>query len=119
MASQWYYRHGKVQLGPVSTRELLRLARVGKVKISGFLWKSGLPRWVSARKAKELFSQEVKTAPRPPVASSFQFASVNVEALSGAQLTVGNRDCSLLDCSRCGNPLRVELGSRCSSCEEL
>ena len=119
MATQWYYRHEGKQLGPVSTRKLLSLARVGKVKISGFLWKTGLPKWVPARNAKKLFSQKRETVPPRPVASSFQFPRVKPEELPGAQSTVENRECSLLACSCCGNPLRLELGSRCSNCEEF
>ena len=119
MATQWYYRHGGKRLGPLSTRTLLSLARVGEVKVSGFLWKNGLPKWVPASNAKKLFSQKRKTVPRRPVASSFQFPLLKLEEIPSAQFTVENRECSLLVCSCCGNPLRLELGSRCSNCEEL
>lgn len=46
---QWYYAAGQEQKGPVSTEELLELARTGAVTASTLIWKEGMAEWKNVR----------------------------------------------------------------------
>lgn len=55
MAELWYYTCEGKQMEPVSTAELRRLAADGILKPTDMVWKDGLPRWIRASSAKDIF----------------------------------------------------------------
>jgi antitoxin component YwqK of YwqJK toxin-antitoxin module len=62
MTQQWYYTSdGQTNVGPVSTAELKRLARTGKLAPTDMVQMAGMSKWVPAVKVKGLF--DVTTAP--------------------------------------------------------
>jgi len=71
MASQWYYSKGDQSFGPVSSKELRRLASSGGLDPNDLVWKKGMADWKPAGKAKGLFDQafEEIDPPVPPLQS--------------------------------------------------
>lgn len=65
MSSKWYILKNGVQLGPLRTKELTKLASSGALSPSDFVWKAGLAEWRRADQVKGLFSPIVRgqTAP--------------------------------------------------------
>jgi hypothetical protein len=55
MAEIWYYTSEGKQMDPVSLGELRLLAKDGTLKPTDMVWKDGMPRWVRASSATELF----------------------------------------------------------------
>src|SRR5262249_298739 len=55
MASTWYYAQGGQQFGPVSSRQLKRLAAGGQLRPTDLIWKDGMADWTPALKLKGLF----------------------------------------------------------------
>ena len=55
MASTWYYAQGGQQFGPVSSRQLKRLAAGGQLRPTDLIWKDGIADWTPALKLKGLF----------------------------------------------------------------
>ncbi|HEY1603481.1 MAG TPA: DUF805 domain-containing protein [Pirellulales bacterium] len=66
MATEWFYSRSGQQLGPISSKDLQELARIGKLAADDLVWKEGLQHWVPARKIKGLFPDVAAIAPRPP-----------------------------------------------------
>ena len=59
MTQQWYYTSdGQTNVGPVTTDELRRLARTGKLAPTDMVQMAGVPKWVPAAKVKGLFDAE-------------------------------------------------------------
>jgi hypothetical protein len=56
MADLWYYTNEGRQMEPVSTAEIQQLARRGLLKPTDMVWRDGMPRWVRASSAPELFA---------------------------------------------------------------
>lgn len=81
MAELWYYTCAGKQMDPVTTAELRRLVSDGVLKPTDMVWKEGMPRWIRASSAKEIFPDPatlldnlipsapavVPVAPVPPV----------------------------------------------------
>ena len=58
MAELWYYtREGKA-MDPVSQAQLKKLAASGQLRPTDLVWKEGMPKWVRAGSAKELYGDE-------------------------------------------------------------
>jgi len=57
----YYVRRGKKQSGPYTSRQLRKLARLGKLAPTDLIWKKGFPHWRQAAKARGLFPD------RPPL----------------------------------------------------
>ena len=58
MADLWYYtREGKA-MDPVSQAQLKKLAASGQLRPTDLVWKEGMPKWVRAGSAKELYGDE-------------------------------------------------------------
>ncbi len=55
MAVLWYYTSGGRQMEPVSTEQIQSLARDGRLKPTDMVWREGMPKWVRAGSAPELF----------------------------------------------------------------
>ncbi len=55
MAEIWYYTSEGKQMDPVPLGELRALAKEGTLKPTDMVWKDGMPRWVRASSATELF----------------------------------------------------------------
>ncbi|MBI3412227.1 MAG: DUF4339 domain-containing protein [Planctomycetes bacterium] len=66
MASRWYYTKEGRQMEPVSSYELKQMARTGILKATDLIWKEGMPQWVQAGSANNLFPSEIVASP-PPV----------------------------------------------------
>ncbi len=69
MADLWYYTCEGKQMEPVSTAELKRLAAEGILRPTDMVWKEGMPRWVRASTAAEIFPGANST-PEPVPAPS-------------------------------------------------
>lgn len=53
--SEWLYsRSDNDQQGPVSSKELHRLAKAGELRPDDLVWKTGMPEWLPAREIKGL-----------------------------------------------------------------
>jgi hypothetical protein len=75
MADLWYYTSEGKQMEPVNTAEIKQLARKGLLKPTDMVWREGLPRWIRASAAKEIFpdplsrlEQALAGPASPPVA---------------------------------------------------
>lgn len=62
MASDWFYSRNDEKHGPISSVELRQLARSGVLLPTDLIWKEGMPTWVKASSAKDLFG----STPQPP-----------------------------------------------------
>lgn len=62
MATQWKYKHGNQELGPVTSAQLKKLATAGKLAPDDLVWKEGLSDWVAARRVKGLFDADTQNA---------------------------------------------------------
>lgn len=51
----WYYAHGDVEKGPLSTAQMRALAAAGKIRPEDLVWKEGMETWVPAGEAADLF----------------------------------------------------------------
>jgi hypothetical protein len=71
MADLWYYTNEGRQMEPVSTAEIQQLARRGLLKPTDMVWRDGMPRWVRASAAPEIFAAS---------AASFEKASTPAAA---------------------------------------
>ena len=58
MAPEWFYTSRGQKSGPVSSKELKRLATQGVLLPTDLLWKEGMKDWLPASKAKNLFANE-------------------------------------------------------------
>jgi hypothetical protein len=58
---EWYYAHGKEQVGPIPSAELKQLAAAGGLLPDDLVWREGMEQWVAARHVKGLF----EAAPQP------------------------------------------------------
>lgn len=54
MANEWYYAKDGQQQGPVSAKELKRLADAGQLGAGDLVWKEGMPDWKPAADVKGL-----------------------------------------------------------------
>lgn len=61
-SSQWYYRHGDVECGPVGTDELLFLRQSGSVTATTSVRKEGTTDWISLRETGLVRTNERRTA---------------------------------------------------------
>jgi hypothetical protein len=55
MPDLWYYTSEGRQMEPVSTSEIQQLAKRGLLKPTDMVWRDGMPRWVRASAASEIF----------------------------------------------------------------
>lgn len=53
-AKEWHYAIGTVQMGPVSTSELIELIRHRSLARDNIVWKEGMPQWTQAGYVPEL-----------------------------------------------------------------
>ena len=51
----WYYAHGDVEKGPLTTAQIKALAAAGKVRHDDLVWKEGMETWVAAGELAELY----------------------------------------------------------------
>jgi hypothetical protein len=58
VADLWYYTRDGKAMDPVSEAELKKLAASGDLQPTDLVWKEGMPKWVRAGSAKELYGQE-------------------------------------------------------------
>lgn len=66
MADMWHYTSLGTQMEPVTEAELKRLASLGLLRPTDLVWKEGMPDWIRASSAKELFSTDrISTGPTP------------------------------------------------------
>ena len=114
MTQEWYYTtDGQTHLGPVSTDELKRLARSGKLAPTDMVQMAGVPKWVPAAKVKGLFDGAVPPAvvePDPGVPSADDLPSSPVRTTTTR--TPGQRATALLGQLKekyRANPRRVSL----------
>ena len=59
--TQWFYMKDGLEVGPISTSELKRIAACGELSPTDTIWREGLEAWIPASKAKGLFQL---TSPR-------------------------------------------------------
>src|SRR5688572_22826769 len=71
MAQQhdWFYASGGVQMGPVDTEGLKRLADAGELKPTDLVWRDGLADWTAASKLPELFPAGAPDGAAAPAAT--------------------------------------------------
>jgi len=62
MATQWKYKQGEKEFGPVTSQKLKELAAAGQLTADELVWKEGLSDWVSARRVKGLFDSNAENA---------------------------------------------------------
>jgi hypothetical protein len=66
MADMWHYTSQGKQMEPVTEAELKRLASLGLLRPTDLVWKEGMPDWIRASSAKELFSADrISAGPTP------------------------------------------------------
>lgn len=58
MPKEWFYTSEGRQMEPVSDAELKQLAAKGMLKPTDMVWTEGMPKWVRASTAKELFPED-------------------------------------------------------------
>jgi|GEM_PF-4258250 len=58
MNTDWYYFKENLENGPVSSNELLKLAREGKLLPTDFVWKKGASDWELASIVQGLFTED-------------------------------------------------------------
>lgn len=75
MGSIYYYSRDGQVTGPVSSRDIRRLAAVGKLRPADLVWKEGYPEWIAASRVKGL----QWPARRPSNAATSQEAFDDVE----------------------------------------
>jgi hypothetical protein len=76
MAEDWYYAIEGERHGPVSGRDLKQLAKVGKLKPTDLIWRSGMADWRAAGSIRGLFIEGATSGRRsPPPLSKDQPAS--------------------------------------------
>ena len=62
MANEWYYAKDGQQLGPVSAKELKKLADAGQLQAGDLVWKEGMPDWKPAADVKGLVASAAPAA---------------------------------------------------------
>jgi uncharacterized RDD family membrane protein YckC len=77
MGDQWYYAQNGQQVGPVPTQSLQALVTSGQLRPEDLVWQEGLPNWIEACQAPEIFP--IGTTPtlnyqRPLFAHEFVYA---------------------------------------------
>jgi hypothetical protein len=75
MSKLWHYRRDGHSVGQVSTGELRRLAASGELRPTDFIWREGMPDWVPAADAKNLFPKpnaSVSPLSPPPIQGGTQ-----------------------------------------------
>ena len=60
MGSRYYYAIDGQQFGPVSSRDLRRLAAAGQLQPTDLVWKEGAPKWILASRVKGLYAATPK-----------------------------------------------------------
>jgi hypothetical protein len=65
MVKEWHYLLNGKEHGPVDFAELNQLLAFGKLQPSDMIWKVGMPQWVPARLAEDVFPQQIVTADMP------------------------------------------------------
>jgi len=96
MASQWFYRRGTDQFGPISAGEIRSLSKAGKIVPNTPIRKSDDANWINAKRIKGLFDG-IETQPEvedqegtdPLIALASQTASSVASATSSAASAVG------------------------------
>ena len=66
MTDLWYYTSEGRQMEPVSLTEIQQLARRGLLKPTDMVWRDGMPRWVRASAAPEIFPEGAASFERAP-----------------------------------------------------
>lgn len=69
---QYYYSQGGQQCGPVSTDEIIQLARNGKITKDTHLWREGMGNWIPASQINQL----VPILNPPPLSASNRSAAL-------------------------------------------
>lgn len=88
MASEWHYRKGDQQHGPVSPSILKNLAKTGNLLPTDLIWKEGMTEWKPARNLKGLFLAMPASTIESPIASN---ASPYVPVLPGVPETTNKQ----------------------------
>lgn len=52
--SEWYYTKGGIRFGPIDVDDLRQLVASGRVGASEYVWREGMPQWVSPAATTEL-----------------------------------------------------------------
>lgn len=66
MASEWFYSVNGTRHGPVSSTELAKLAKSGKLKPTDLIWKEGMAEWQPAGRIRGLFPSAATPLAGPP-----------------------------------------------------
>ena len=104
--TQWFYMKDGLEVGPVDTSELKRLAACGQLSPTDTIWREGLEAWIPASKAKGLFPVGVPS--RSPANTHQVISSVHSQNASPELLSseiVAPRTADLLEESN--EPKRV------------
>ncbi|MCI0641791.1 MAG: DUF4339 domain-containing protein [Gemmataceae bacterium] len=89
MPKEWFYTSEGRQMEPVSDAELKQLAAKGMLKPTDMVWTEGMPKWVRASTAKELFPQEGITVSYPSTAAPKLAASSPAPKLATTSKGIG------------------------------
>ncbi len=92
MGDLWYYTNEGRQMEPVSTAEIRQLARRGLLKPTDMVWRDGMPRWVRASSAPELFADS-----KPPFERALMAEPVKPVAKEPAEESVPELEPQVLD----------------------
>ena len=104
MATNWYYKLMGVENGPVSSDELLALARAGRILSDTLVRKSGTEQWALAERVKGLFdpatplqsheqpqSHDIEPTPNKPAVAPYEpQRELPVEARNATRLQNGS-----------------------------
>ena len=108
--TQWFYMKDGLEVGPVDTSELKRIAACGQLSPSDMIWREGLEAWIPASKAKGLFPVVVLS--RSPVNPHQDISPVHSQNASPGLLSreiATPRTADVLEASN--EPMRV-IGHR-------
>lgn len=67
MADEWYYTRNGERMGPVTTSQLRTEAASGRVQPTDLVWTDGMPQWIPASAAREIFPDPTSAALDPPL----------------------------------------------------
>jgi hypothetical protein len=91
----WYYAHGDVEKGPLTTAQIKALAAAGKVRHDDLVWKEGMETWVAAGELAELFANSAakpKEKPREADDSANAVTRTSIEHASHKFARRGSSD---------------------------
>ena len=90
MATEWFYRNGSKQVGPVSAKQIRALAEEGTIAPDTPLRKASDEKWIRANRLKGLFDGvEQSSEPQPTTSPISETASSVSAAVGSAASAVG------------------------------